>query len=196
MSITPIKIGGRHIPPHKAVVSPNLEAKNVLTDEPWNFVALSLRREKKKEALFYWEQGYEFHRAAQGLPTQSAPLLHYYSFMNATKALLTARGRPFDRQHGVNEWHGKKGSRRLSLSSVGVQIKERGVLPALSLYYGETESQKQHTLQELLFNLPSVHRTYCLTYTSQRDMFIPLLNCKYVIEQNTRESILLGHTLT
>jgi len=189
MAVVPVKVSGRVLRPHKAVVAPDFRSRTVLTDDPWTFVALSLKRRKKDEALFYWEQGYQFHRAAEGLPLQSVPLVLYYSFMNAAKALLAAKGIPFVAHHGVKEWNTSTGT-RLSLRSVGVQIKNTGVLPSLSSYYGETEPRKRHTLQELFFNLPFVHRTYCLTYKSQRDMFIPLRECRYVTDVGAKKAYL------
>ncbi|MBW6099855.1 YaaC family protein [Escherichia coli] len=34
-------------------------------------------------------------------PTNQPPLLHYYSFMNAVKALLSSRNINFKQHHGV-----------------------------------------------------------------------------------------------
>ena len=73
MSVVPIKMNQRQLRPHKAVVAPKFGSRTVLTEEPWTFVTLSLRREKKSEALFYWEQAYEFHRAAVGLLSSLHP---------------------------------------------------------------------------------------------------------------------------
>ncbi len=48
-------------------------------------------------------------------------------------------------------------------------------------------NSSKHCLQEIFFNLPFIHRTYCLTYSSQADMFIPLVDCKYVLDTATKE---------
>jgi hypothetical protein len=61
---------------------------------------------------------------------------------------------------------------------------------SLSSYYGETEPKKMHTLQELFFNMVFIHRTYCLTYSSQTEMFLPLANCGYVYDTSTKEVML------
>jgi hypothetical protein len=151
----------------------------------------SLKRDKKDEALFYWEQGHTFYSASRGLPLGSAPLLLYYSFMNAAKALLSAKGIAFDARHGVTEWKTAVASRD-SLKTVGIQIKNNGVLPALSSYYGEPELRKKHSLQELFFNIPFIHRTYCLTYASQNEMFLPLTDCAYVFERPTNQAYLVA----
>ncbi|EMC9616399.1 hypothetical protein VOF91_004749, partial [Salmonella enterica subsp. enterica serovar 4:i:-] len=91
MNIKPLKIRNKVMKPHKASLNPDLTARNVLTYSHWDFVELWLKRNEKDEALFYWEQAKVFNQAANGLPNQSAPLLHYYSFMNAVKALLSSR---------------------------------------------------------------------------------------------------------
>jgi hypothetical protein len=95
MPLVPLRLGGRDVMPRKAVMSPTFGAKTVLTNSPWTYVSLWLQRNKKKEALFYWEQAQHFWRASVGLPLQSSPLLLYYSYMNAAKALLGFQGRRF-----------------------------------------------------------------------------------------------------
>src|SRR5207237_9909292 len=114
--ISPVRVNGRDVRPHKATVSPLLGARTVLTKSPWEFVSLWLTRNKKPQALFYWNQASEFARAAAGLPIQSAPLLHYYSFMNATKALLATKGVPFVEAHGVRA-RKVDASRRIELAT-------------------------------------------------------------------------------
>ena len=114
MPTTPIKLNGRVIRPPKAVVAPLFFSRSVLTKEPWTFVSLSLTRDKKDQALFYWKQAHSFYTASRGLPLESAPLLLYYCFMNAAKALLTAKNISFDSYHGVKEW-------RLALSKTESQ---------------------------------------------------------------------------
>jgi hypothetical protein len=160
----------------------------VLTNGPWGFVALWLKRERKNDALFFWNQAQEFHTASEGMSLESAPLLHYYCFMNATKALLVAKGLPFDPHHGVKANNLRTPRAKKSLSNEGIRIGNRGILPAFSSYLGELEPDRTHTMQEVLFNLPYVHRTYCLTYTNQQDLFIPLLNGEFVVDQATMQA--------
>ena len=102
MTIAAVKLQRREIGPHKAVVAPLLNSRNVLTNSPWTFVALWLQRNHKPKALFYWEQAQEFHKVSVGLPLRSAPLLLYYCFMNAAKALLVAKGVNLNEMHGVS----------------------------------------------------------------------------------------------
>jgi hypothetical protein len=66
------------------------------------------------------------------------------------------------------------------LKKVGVQVKANGVLPALATHVGDAENSKQHSLKPLFFNMPFIHRTYCLTYRGQHDMFVPLRECMFV----------------
>lgn len=181
-----IKIGGREAQPHKCIRSSDFNSRTVLTRNPWQFVELWLKRERKTEALFYWGQATEFSKASIGLPTQSAPLLHYYSFMNAAKALLSAKGVAFSPIHGVKAHNMNGASAKISIVNEGVRILNNGILPALSSYYDERETATTHSLQDLLFNLPHIHRTYCLTYPNQTEMFIPIKNPKFVFDAGTR----------
>jgi hypothetical protein len=73
MTLTSIKLKQRAVGPNKAVVSPLLTSRHVLTNSPWTFVGLWLRRNGKSKALFYWEQAEEFYKASVGLPRRSAP---------------------------------------------------------------------------------------------------------------------------
>lgn len=175
--MTKLRINGRDVTPHKATVSPKLGARTVLTTSHWEYVSLLLRRGKKTNALLYWEQAHTFYQAAKGMPVESSPLLLYYSFMNATKALLSAKGAAFDEHHGVRAHNMRGPSSKIALSNEGVRILNRGIAPALSQYLGEQETANTHSLEELFFNLPCIHRTFCLTYTNQKDMFLPLTNC-------------------
>lgn len=184
-TFTPLVLNDRELSMPKAVISPDLGSRTVLTNEPWEFVDLALVREKKREAQFYWRQAREFYLASQGLPAQSAPLLLYYTFMNATKALLSAKGVAFSPLHGVAEWDPSGGAKSQAFT-VGVKIKNNGVLPSLSSYYGETEASKQHLLKDILYNLPFIHRTYSLTYRSQPELYIPIVKPLFVVEDGTK----------
>jgi hypothetical protein len=179
---------GRILGPHKAILSAKFDARTVLTSTPWEFVSLWLKREKQDEALVLWNQAREFFDVAAAVSLQTAPLLQYYSFLNATKALLTAKGINFDLHHGVKPTNPPTASARIALTNEGVKIMTSGVLPALSKYLGEKEAANIHTLKEVFFNIPFIHRTYCLTYVNQRDMYVPLTSCRFVIDQKSRES--------
>jgi len=184
VDIVPAKLHGRALKPHKTVVQPIIGERTVLTNSPWTYVGLWLKRQHQERALFYWQQAQEFHKVAQGLPPQSAPLLLYYSFLNATKALLVAKGNSLNEYHGVQESSASRGAN--SLASLGIRIKNNGALPSLAAYYAESESSRTHSLQDLFFNMVFIHRTYCLTYTSQAEMFIPLARCGFVAQRSTK----------
>lgn len=173
-----VRVGGRDLKPHKATTAPSLGARTVLTNSHWEYVALWLRRQRRTEALFFWQQAQTFARAADGMPVESAPLLLYYSFMNATKALLSAKGVPFHEHHGIRAHSMRGSSGKIALSNEGVRILNKGIAPALSAHLGEAETQTTHSLEDLLFNLPCIHRTFCLTYKNQNDQFIPLTDCQ------------------
>ncbi|MBB3643724.1 YaaC family protein [Variovorax atrisoli] len=173
-----LRVNGRDAGPHKATVNPSLGARTVLTNSHWEYVALWLRREHKSDALFYWQQAQVFAKAAEGMPVASAPLLFYYAFMNATKALLAAKSIAFDEHHGVRAHNMRAASSKIALSNEGVRIMQRGIAPALSQYLQESEASDRHSLEDLLFNLPCIHRTFCLTYKNQKDLFIPLTDCR------------------
>lgn len=183
-----LRINGRDAGPHKATTRPNLGARTVLTNSHWEYVTLWLRREHKTSALFYWQQAQTFAQAAAGMPVASAPLLLYYSYMNATKALLSAKSTPFDEHHGIRAHNMRGASSKIALSNEGVRIMQRGIAPALSQYLGEAETNTNHSLEELLFNLPCIHRTFCLTYKNQKDLFLPLTNCQIQFDAATNSA--------
>jgi hypothetical protein len=189
-AIVPIHIDGRELRPHKAVIAPLYGTRTVLTKSPWGFVSLWLKREQKNAALVFWDQAREFYEASIGRTLQSSPLLLYYSFMNAAKALLTAKGITFNPYHGVRAAQTRGPADRITLSNEKVALLTQGVLPSLSAYLGEAETTRVHSLQEILFNLPFIHRTYCLTYKSQSDMFMPLTDCEFVFETKTKQAYL------
>ena len=188
MPIVTIKLKGRPIGPHRTVVGPLLGARHVLTKAPWQFVSLWLRREKRDDALFYWQQSQEFYNASVGLPVQSRPLLLYYSFMNAAKALFTAKRITFNEHHGVKNYPMRPPNARVRLGNEGVKLLSHGVLPTLSTYYGESESLRRYSLEELFFNTVFIHRTYCLTHPRQTEMFISLTDCEYVADNKAKRA--------
>lgn len=102
--------------------------------------------------------------------------------MNATKALLSAKGVPFAEHHGVRSHNMRGPSSKIALSNEGVRMQQKGIAPALSHYLGEAETVLTHSLEELLFNIPCIHRTFCLTYRNQQDLFIPLVDCRFVFD--------------
>ena len=192
MALVPVKLRGRDLKPHKATRSPEFGSRTVLTNNPWEYVSLWLQRNNLPNALFYWSQAHAFSAASRSLPVESAPLLHYYTFMNATKALLVAKGVAIHEGHGVGKHNMLGNSATIDLDNEGVHIRNKGVLPALSLHLQESELTSNHSMRELLFNVPCVHRTFCITYQAQEDMFIPLTDCQYVVDTGSMDAYLIG----
>jgi hypothetical protein len=54
-----------------------------------------------------------------------------------------------------------------------------GILPALSRYLEEEETEEEHTLTAVLSNLPFIHRAYRYTFRSHPELFIPLRGVVY-----------------
>lgn len=181
-----IKISSRRIWMHKSVKNIQFDKESVLSSDPWTYVELWLKREKHNQALPYWLQARRFADTAQNLPTEAAPLTLYYSFLNCTKALLLVAGQ----MHG--DTHGVAGNRpdnaKSALSNEKVTFQTGGVLAALCSYFGDSAGGAEYTLKELLWNLPFIHRAYCLTYPSSSELFIPIEQACYVSRDNTSEA--------
>ncbi|WP_434347508.1 YaaC family protein [Myxococcus virescens] len=191
--LLPVRVRDRDLRPHKSAVAPILDARTVLTKSPWDFVSLWLKTNSTKPAQLYWEQARRFASASTEMPVQSAPLLHYYSFMNAAKALLESKGLAFKEHHGVRSHNMRSASAVIDLTNEGVRIEKHGVLPALATYLGDTDPRNSYSLQEILFNLPFVHRTYCLTYKTQEDLFYAVTEPAYKFDTNTSEAYLSAY---
>jgi hypothetical protein len=75
--LVPIRRKGRAVAPHKAIIAPVIGARNVLTNSPWTYVALWLKRGRKDKALLYWQQVQEFYKVSLGLPTIFRTIRYY-----------------------------------------------------------------------------------------------------------------------
>jgi hypothetical protein len=73
-------------------------------------------------------------------------------FLNAAKALLTVKGVDFSDYHGVSGKFDPISKR--ALSNERITFKGVGILPALSKYLQEEETTDEHTLKDVLSNLP------------------------------------------
>ncbi|WP_288421011.1 YaaC family protein [uncultured Pantoea sp.] len=185
--MTPIIISNKALTITKTVINPQFNIKTVLTVDPFDYVDLWLRREHKDEALHYWRQAKNFHRAAGGLPIESAPLVLYYCFMNASKALLSAKGINFNEYHGVGAHLMRGPNSKIMLSNEGIAIKNNGIVPSLIQYFNEPETSLHHSLEDILYNLVFIHRTYCLSYANKKERFIPLKNTAFLRDPVTGE---------
>jgi len=170
---------------HKAVSEPHFNEKTVLVTSTWDYVDLWLKRARKHDARFFWNQAHSFYDATLLLPKVSAPLTAYYCFLNAAKALLLTKGGTFSDQHGVS---GFTIGGQTSLSNEKVKFQSSGILPALCQHLGETANGEIYTLKDLLYNLPNIHRAFDLTYSADTELFIPISNPKIVRSMTTHES--------
>ncbi|AUQ59388.1 hypothetical protein PhaeoP30_02496 [Phaeobacter inhibens] len=180
-----LKLNGRRLWMHKGIASPDFTKEHVLSRDPWLYVELWLKREKASESLSYWQQAKRFADASNGMPTEAAPLTIYYSFLNASKALLTYKKATFSQHHGVAGVRPENA--RAALSTEIVHLKGGGILPELCRYLGESVGNSEHSLSDILWNIPFIHRAYCLTYHSKGELFIPLEEVRYVKSSTAEE---------
>lgn len=179
----------------RSLIHPSYLSKSVLVADPWEYVEMWLQRNQQnkgsREALFYWRQSKQFYQASSSLDMTSAPLTLYYSFLNAAKTLLLARGVSFSDHHGVSGSR-EKGNLYLSKEKVKLHGQNGGILPSLCSYLeddivNKEESYRIFSLKQLLHNLVYIHRSYCLTYSSDKEIFIPLDTACFIKKSNSRE---------
>jgi hypothetical protein len=115
--------------------------------------------------------------ASRSLPARSSPLTSYYCFLNAAKTLLIVKNVSFTEYHGVT---GKFDplSKRVLINEM-ITFKGGGILPDLSRYLEEEETEEEHTLTAILSNLPFIHRAYRYTFRSHPELFIPIKGVVY-----------------
>lgn len=170
---------------HKAVSEPRFNEKTILVTSTWDYMDLWLKRNHKEEAQFYWQQAKHFYHATTELPKNSSPLTAYYCMLNATKAVLLAKGIGFSDQHGVS---GRQRQGHTYLSNEIVKFKGGGILAELCRHLGESANNEEYSLQHLLYNMPFIHRAYDLSYDSSPELFIPIRNPEIVKSRTTNEA--------
>jgi hypothetical protein len=177
--------------PQPAVRAPRFGESHVLASDPWDFVSLHLKAANQRSARFYWEQARSFYHAAEGLPQVAAPLPAYYSVLNASKALLLASSAQFSDRHGVS---GRiRGDKKAKLPNEELVIQTGGVLPALSLLVGYPITDRTSiSLDAAFYNLPFLHRAYCLTFSSSVPLFLPMHNPHFVRKSGSTDAWIQG----
>lgn len=179
MNMEPIMLRNKIIMPHKAIKSPKYGNKTVLVADPWEYVEMWLKRNcDSEDARFYWSQAKQFFETSKQLPLTAAPLPIFYSFLNAVKTLLIVKGVSIEGRigHGISIGNRAGNSERISLENESVKIHKNGLLSELCKYLDETITEaKTFDLQSLLYNLPYIHRAYCLTFNDEKDLFLPLV---------------------
>lgn len=181
-----LHISGKSVGLHGTLISPDFRTPRVLCSDPWEFVSLWLKRDHQKDALFYWEQAHQFFNASKTLPELSSPLTSYYCFLNATKALLSAKKVKFIEAHGVG---GRSIGSVKSLSNEIVDFRGGGILPDLCKYLEEPDNAgKQVTLKDIFWQIPFIHRAFCLTYKGATELFIPLRKQCFMRRDGSKEA--------
>ncbi len=174
----------------KTIEKPKYGSKTILTDSCWEYVALFLKRQSiagASDALFYWEQAHSFYRASKTLPDSACPLTSYYCILNATKALLRYKGVEDTKlkSHGISSVRNE--SEKTNIKEAYTAVKGAGVLPELARYYSFDIAAGQYSMAQLLYNIPCVHRAYCITF-SKPEIFIPVARPVFVKKDNSREA--------
>ena len=174
----------------KSVNKPKYGSKTILTDSCWEYVSLFLKRQSiagASDALFYWEQAHSFYLASKALPDSACPLTSYYCILNAAKALLRYKG--IDdiklKNHEISSV--RNDSEKTNLKEACTAVKGAGVLPELARYYGFNMKTGQYSMAELFYNIPCVHRAYCITF-SKPEIFVPISKPVFVKKDNSKES--------
>lgn len=186
MGVNQIKHNSKSIKMHKAIVSPNFNEKTVLVRNHWNYVEMWLQKEKQTDALMYWKQAENFYQASLSIPDTASPLTIYYTFLNATKALLKMKGIFFAESHGAS---GVMQPGNTNLKNELITFHGNGILSSLCKYFNESCSAEQYSLKDLLYNLPFIHRSFNLTFpTGYPEIYIPIINPHFVIKENSNEA--------
>lgn len=189
MAFKPIKVNGRALHVQKCIVEPDFGTRTILVDDKWDYVEMWLKRagvrKRNSQALLFWRQAHAFYEASKVLPKTSSPLTSYYSALNATKALLTFKGRAVSGQHGID---GESIANKTSLTGETVRLLTGGVLPELCRYLGEPVAVQEYALKDVLFNLPYLHRAYTVTFRSSPELFIPIREPLFVRKEGSSEA--------
>ena len=180
----PLKVEGRHSGLHSSVLRPDFGASTVLSNGPWDYVAMVLRETGSSESLHAWTQARHFFRAARDAPPVASPLLGYYTAMNATKALLAFEGKSAS-------LHGTSGTRKSGanvLSRELVRFQGNGVWATLAqtLHEPAPKDGEKHNLKRLLRNIPYVHRAFRLTFKTGPELLIPVDKTQFILKNNNK----------
>ena len=174
----------------KAICSPKYGSKTILTDSSWEYVSLFLKRQPcagASDALLYWEQAHNFYNASLSLPDNARPLTSYYCILNASKALLRLKGVENNalNHHGISTVRSQNNN--TNLIEAKTSIKGAGVFSELSKYYQCEISPGNYSIFDLLYNVPCVHRAFCVTF-SKPEIFIPICHPVFVKKDGSKES--------
>jgi hypothetical protein len=155
-------------------------------EDQWDYVEMWLKRNNKNAALFFWRQAEDFANASRDMPNTSSPLTRYYSAMNAAKALLSAKGIGFSPYHGLTG-ENRSGDATLADEEVTL-VANNAIAPQLCRYMGEVVAKATYTLQDILYNLPYIHRAFTITVPAQPELFLPISSPSFVRIEGTTDS--------
>ena len=174
----------------KPTTNADYNSKTILTNSVWEYVELWLKRHSGvdvENALFYWQQAKYFFDASQNLPMNSKPLTSYYCCLNASKALLSINGVSLENiSHGITQNRYNQSSS--SLEYTKVIFLGSGVLNELSKYFTEDVNRTEYFVKDLFYNIPCIHRAFCVTFSNSPELFIPIKNVKFVRNDQTSDS--------
>lgn len=176
----PIIVNSKEITIMKPTTNADYNGKTILTNSVWEYVELWLKRhsgDNEKNALFYWQQAKYFFCASENLPINSKPLTSYYCCLNASKALLSISGVSLDNiSHGITQ--DRYAQRSSSLENTKVIFLGSGVLNELSKYFLEDVNKREYVIKDLFYNIPCIHRAFCITFPNSPELFIPINDVK------------------
>lgn len=181
-----VRYKSKDIVVRKPKIVADLPSKVVLTDSTWQFVEIYLRSQGQDEALFYWEQAKNFYESTKTLSLVSKPLTAYYCFLNATKALLEVKNIGYDLSHGVT---GKRIDGHIRIQNEIIKFQPAGVVSGLGVYLGEQvpKGGQEFTLKDIFYNLPYIHRSFTITYSNMAELFIPILEPRFVHDKDEKK---------
>jgi hypothetical protein len=187
ISRSPIKYKNKTVTIRKPKKTPDFSSKTVLTDSTWQYVEIYLRSKDQDDALFYWEQARNFYESTKSLTLVSKPLTAYYCFLNATKALLEVKGIGYDLAHGVS---GKREDGHINIINESVRFQPAGVVAALGRYLGENipVGGEKFNLKDIFYNIPYIHRAFKLTYSNMAELFIPIIEPRFVHDKTRQKA--------
>lgn len=209
LSETPYTLRGKTLELTKAYTGRDFYRQTIFTDNVFPYVHLFLIQRKKalkfsnsssiqrfgppKRFLpqFFWKQAEYYYVAYQNAQIEIKPLSAYYCMLNAAKAYLTYYTKNLDSLvenfiiHGIREFSSGNQPRHKNTFNILVSRKEKGVFPAFAKNLDKDFDTKwptgdSYTLNQLLYNLPFVHRSFSATYSKNKakkieELFIPLI---------------------
>ncbi len=184
-----LKLNSTELTLLKAYNNPQYKNKRILTQHPFLYVELWLRSQpqnKTKYARLFWKQAHTFYEASMNLPMESKPLVAYYCLMNAAKTLISLRK---NNAPLTNISHGVRSNRSASKVFLDSEITllGAGVLADLAVCIGDSNQNVSFNVSQLLRNLPSIHRTYCITHSNQPELFIPIHDLSFEINKQKKK---------